>query len=301
MKEPIIVSVGGGKGGVGKSTVTSYLGAALSQKGHTVGFVDADLGGANLHSFVGVKRPRLGLQDFLSGRAATLEDIAVQTAIPHSWLISGASDILELANPKFSQKQRLISSLKKMKADYILVDLAAGTNHHVTDFYAAFPCGIIVSDSLTISIENAYGFLKNGIVRGLMRLFPDNRDAAHFVRRLSDSRAETGFSTVHEMLAAAGPVFPEECRRMKEWLFGKKNFLVLNMVREEQDIGVGRRFIDMVKKYLSVPLSYIGYISYEPEFRASVRESRPAGLLASKTIAGCFDSIASNLCALTKG
>jgi flagellar biosynthesis protein FlhG len=187
-----------------------------------------------------------------------------------------------------------------MPADFILIDLGAGTGHHVTDFFAAFPYGIIVSDSLPISIENAYGFLKNGILRGLMRLFPDNRTVAQFVKRLSDSRDERGFSTVQEMLTAASTAHPEECRRMKEWLFEKKTFLVLNMIREEEDVRVGRRFIDMVKKYLSVPLSYIGYISYDTDFRSSVRESKPAGSGASKAAADCFDAIAANLCALTK-
>lgn len=126
MQDPIIVSVGGGKGGVGKSMVTANLGAVLSQKGFRVGFIDADLGGANLHSFVGVKRPLSGLQDFLAGRSKSLEEVACKTAIPNTWLISGASDIMDLADPKFSQKQRIISHLKNMKADFIFIDLAAG-------------------------------------------------------------------------------------------------------------------------------------------------------------------------------
>jgi flagellar biosynthesis protein FlhG len=82
MIDPIFVSIGGGKGGVGKSTVAAHLGAMLSKKGFSVGFIDADLGGANLHSFVGVKRPSLGLQDFLSGRGKSLEQVACKTAIP---------------------------------------------------------------------------------------------------------------------------------------------------------------------------------------------------------------------------
>jgi flagellar biosynthesis protein FlhG len=301
MNHPIIVSVGGGKGGVGKSTVTSYLGAALSKKEYSVGFVDADLGGANLHSFLGVKRPRMGLQDFLSGRVKTLGETAVETCIPGSWLISGASDILELANPKFGQKQRLISSLRKLNADYIFVDLAAGTGFHVTDFYASFSHGIIVSDSLPISIENAYGFLKNGILRGLTRLFPDRKDVSRFVQRLSDSKAAEGFATVSEMLSAAARVYPEETTLMKQWLADRRNFLVLNMIKDKTDIGVGRRFVELVRKYLSVSLSYIGYICYAPEIRTAVRESKPAVLSPSASVNGCFEAIAANLCALTRG
>ncbi len=300
MNAPIIVSVGGGKGGVGKSTVASYLGTALSGKGYSVGFVDADLGGANLHTFLGVKLPSAGLQDFLSGRLRVLQQAAVDISLNRSWLLSGASDILELANPKFSQKQRLISNLKKMKADYILVDLAAGTGHHVTDFYASFPYGIVVSDCLAPSIENAYGFLKNSILRGLMRLFPERKEVAQFVKRLSDSKSSDGFSTVNEMLSAAARVFPLETNLMREWLFERKNFLVLNMVRDETDVAVGRRFAEFVRKYLSVSLSYIGYIFYAPQIRIAVREGKGAQASAG-AVRDCFEAIASNLCALTQG
>jgi len=65
MKDPIIISVGGGKGGIGKSTITANIGASLTLKGYSVGYIDADLGGANLHLCLGVKRPYAGLQDYI--------------------------------------------------------------------------------------------------------------------------------------------------------------------------------------------------------------------------------------------
>jgi len=77
-----------------------------------------------------------------------------------------------------------------------------------------------------------------------------------------------------EMLNAAAKEFPRETRAMREWLSMKKNFLVVNMVREEEDIRIGKRFTDMVKKYLSLSLYYIGYISFAPEFRDSMRSPR---------------------------
>ena len=46
--------MGGGKGGIGKSMVSANLGVALAQAGHKVLLVDADLGGANLHTCLGV-------------------------------------------------------------------------------------------------------------------------------------------------------------------------------------------------------------------------------------------------------
>ena len=46
--------VGGGKGGIGKSLLTAALGWQLARMGKRVVLVDADLGGANLHTCLGV-------------------------------------------------------------------------------------------------------------------------------------------------------------------------------------------------------------------------------------------------------
>src|SRR5512136_1558160 len=48
-----IWSVGGGKGGIGKSLIAASLGWQLARMGRRVVLVDADLGGANLHTCLG--------------------------------------------------------------------------------------------------------------------------------------------------------------------------------------------------------------------------------------------------------
>jgi flagellar biosynthesis protein FlhG len=302
MKDSIIISIGGGKGGVGKSTLTTNLGTMLSQKGYSVGFIDADLGGANLHLCLGVKRPQAGLQDYINGKYKNLQDVAIPTQIPNSWLVSGASDILELANPNYAQKQKIINNLKKLDADYILIDLGAGSDFHVTDFYTAFPYGIVVIDGLPTSIENAYGFLKNGIIRGLVRLFPKHDILQNRIKCFSDPVSKKGFATIDELLSSLMRDFPQEVTIMKEWLHQRKTFLVLNMVKSADDIKIGNRFAELVKKYLSTPLYYIGYIIYSPEFRTAIKEMRPIILNTEQVKAKeCFDAIAQNLISLTRG
>ncbi|MBD3346855.1 MAG: P-loop NTPase [Chitinivibrionales bacterium] len=300
--DPIIISIGGGKGGIGKSTITSNVGTALLQKNYNVGFIDADLGGANLHHCLGIQRPSKGLRDYLTGKIKELNDIAIPTPMGNSWLISGASDIVELANPRFSQKKKIIRNLSKMNADYILVDLGAGTGTNVTDFFAAFPYGIVVTDGSAASIENAYGFLKNGIIRGLVRLFPGNKEVQKFIHRSSTSTEGESYATIKEMISAATLRFPAETRLMKEYLHSKRIFLILNMVRDSSDVARGRRFIEIVKKYLSLKMLYIGYIVYSKDVNTSFREMRPImqGTNA-KEIRNAFTSITTNLIALTQG
>lgn len=302
MKDPIIISIGGGKGGVGKSTITANVGATLSQRGFSIGFIDADLGGANLHLCLGVRRPRLGLQDYMKGTCKNLDEIALPTLVPNSWLISGASDILELANPNFAQKQKIINNLKKMNADYILVDLGAGSSSHVTDFFAAFPYGIVVTDGLPTSIENAYGYLKNGIVRGMARLFAGNTEIQNRIKNFSDPVSKKGFVTVSELLENLHNDYPQEVISINNWLHQRRCFLILNMVKTAEDVNIGTRFAEMVKKYLAINLHYIGYITFTPEIRTSIKEMKPIMLEEepSKT-RDCFEAVTQNLISITKG
>src|SRR5436189_1007178 len=86
-----IWSVGGGKGGIGKSLLTASLGWQLAQLGKRVLLVDADLGGANLHTCLGIPSPERTLGDFIHRQVAKIEDIAVETGISGLRLISGAS------------------------------------------------------------------------------------------------------------------------------------------------------------------------------------------------------------------
>src|SRR3990170_8975838 len=62
---PKVWAVGGGKGGVGKSLVTSSLGILLAQSGKKVLIIDADFGAANLHTFFGVQGAKTSLSTFL--------------------------------------------------------------------------------------------------------------------------------------------------------------------------------------------------------------------------------------------
>lgn len=299
---PIIVSIGGGKGGVGKSTLAANIGALLAQEGNRVGFIDADLGGANLHLCVGVRRPRLSLADYLAGRVKELPAVAVETVIPNSWLISGAGDILGLANPKYAQKQKLLTNIRRLDADYLLVDLGAGSDANVTDFFSAFPYGVVVCDSLPTSIENAYAFLKNATLRGLSRLFGPRSDARRHLHRFADPRSESGFGSMGELLSYLEREAPGEARRAREWLAGRGTFLVINMVREREDVEAGRRFADIVKKYLNTNLFYLGYVVEDPRVRRSHKAMRPVVMTEGASVTrDCFRAITRNLCTLTKG
>ena len=109
-------AVGGGKGGVGKSFLTTNIGVLLAKEGKRVVLMDLDLGGANLHTCLGVTDLDRGVSDFLMRRYEELEEALVPTQVPNLFLLSGAQDSLNIANPKYAQKIRLLRELKKIEA-----------------------------------------------------------------------------------------------------------------------------------------------------------------------------------------
>ena len=111
---PRIVAVGGGKGGVGKSTVAANLALAIGRLGHRVALVDADLGAANLHTMLGALHPASTLSDFLDQTVDSLDAVRLNVG-PNVDLIPGSSRPGS-ANLPASQKVRLIRAIARTPA-----------------------------------------------------------------------------------------------------------------------------------------------------------------------------------------
>jgi flagellar biosynthesis protein FlhG len=159
------IAIGGGKGGIGKSLVAVTLGIELVRRGLRVVLVDCDLGGANLHSFLGMEYPRETLSDFVLRRVESLSQLVITTPVPGLGLVSGARNAIQVANPMHQQKLRLLRAVAKLDADVAILDLGAGTHYNVVDFFLQAHHGILVIVPEPTSVENAYRFLKAAFLR----------------------------------------------------------------------------------------------------------------------------------------
>jgi flagellar biosynthesis protein FlhG len=75
-RSPQVWAVGGGKGGIGKSVLSILISMALAESGKDTVVIDGDLGGANLHTFMGIRTPSRTLNDFINRQVDTLDDVA---------------------------------------------------------------------------------------------------------------------------------------------------------------------------------------------------------------------------------
>jgi flagellar biosynthesis protein FlhG len=291
----MIWTIGGGKGGSGKSFITTNVGICLSKLGIRVVLIDADLGGANLHTFLGISPPVLSLSDFIKKRVSHLREVLIPTAVPNLQLLTGAQDLLNAADAKSVQKKKLVRSIQSLESDTALVDLGAGNSLSVLDFFLISDGGILVVTPEPTSIENTYRFLKSAFYRRL-RQSVSSTSVKALIDGAMDRKNEMGIQNPYDLIKAAGGMDEGDAQRMIEEIETFRPNLILNQVRSKKDIEIGFSIRSACLKYFGIRLHYLGYVVYDQDVNHSIRRRRPLVLdNPSSRAAQCVMEIASRL------
>jgi flagellar biosynthesis protein FlhG len=271
-KEGSIMAVGGGKGGVGKSFVLSSVGMSLAKKGRVI-MIDADLGGANLHNFLGISRPATSLTDFFE-RKVPLSELVTDTGIENLGLLSGMLGSIGAESIKHVQKQKLFSHIRKLEADYILIDLGAGTHFNTIDTLLLADTKVIVITPEIVSIENMYNFVRNLFFRRLGTVL-----SGHGYRELLvttwKARQDLCISTFKQLVDHLKTVSPDLQRAINQELDDFTINIVLNQARTNHDIMVGNSVKSVCRKFFGINALYSGYVEYDNIVSRSVNQRKP--------------------------
>ena len=271
---PRLLAIGSGKGGVGKTFVTANLATALARLGKRVVVVDADLDGANLHTCLGVPAPRRSLADFVSEREDDLGKLLVDTPLANLKLIGATHGNLADAQPSHLRRVRLLRGLRQLDADVVLIDLGAGADAAVLDYFLVSDDGILVLQPEPTSVENAYSFLRAAFYRR-MRLAMVGHGVRQLVTLAMDQRNERGIRTPLDLLREIEATDTVEARRFVETMRLFRPRLIVNSARTAEDVKLGFAVCSVCKKFFGIDAEYLGYVNYDDEARRSVSMRRP--------------------------
>ena len=272
---PRIWAIGGGKGGVGKSVVTTNLAVAIARSGARVAIVDADLGGANLHTMVGVPSPKRNLSDFIAKRVSNLAEIMTPTPIDNLWLISGAKAVLETANPNYGQKGKILRNIAKLDVDHVFLDLGAGTAFNVLDFFLVARKGVLVVVPEATSVENAYFFIKAAYFRKLKRARP-RAQVKDAINQVMSSEARKSVRTPRDLMAQVMMVDAEAGAALMEEASTFSPSVIINRVERSEQARLGIEMGSACRDYFGINLRCLGTLPFDNLVRRSVDERRPA-------------------------
>ncbi len=143
-----------GKGGVGKTTSTANIGAALAQQGHSVVLVDADIGLRNLDVVMGLEnRIVFHLIDVLKGKCSLQKAVIKDRRIDGLYLLP-SSQVDEKDAVNEEQMLHLVTQLKK-SYDYVIIDCPAGIEQGFRNAIAGADEAVVVATPEVSSIRDA--------------------------------------------------------------------------------------------------------------------------------------------------
>ena len=266
-----IIAVGGGKGGVGKSFVSSSLAIFLAQMGYETLAVDLDLGGANLHTCLGQPLWDNGINEYIKNPDLKFTDIIQGTTWPKLKLVSGSSEVYDVANVDEAQRSRVMSAIFSHKADFTILDLSAGTHLSTLDFFLMARHKMVVFTPEPSSIENAYRFLKAAFFRKLRR-YEHQLQLKSQIDELIINAATMNVKSPADLIRVLIKQEPVLGQKLKNILCEMNFEIVLNQARTRQEIDLGVQLQSVCNKYFGFPCEFVGGLEYDNAVWQSLRQ-----------------------------
>jgi flagellar biosynthesis protein FlhG len=277
-----VIAVGGGRGGVGKSIVAVNLAVYLAQLGRKVLLIDADPAGAELHTALGLgqrvslasSKGKLGDAAAARGDEAEEDDLtAIPTQVPGLSLVPQLYRAGSTVPVRPGRKARWARELKHLEADYVLLDLGAGTQPATLDLFLTADFGICVSTPEPPSMEASYRFVRAAFVRALRRALVKDRFKLRLIER---AESELGPLPAPQDLVHAIARYDTSLGQLAATELSRiRPRLVVNNARLRPDTDLGLSMCDLARRHLGVNFDYVGHIEQDDAVWLSVVHRRP--------------------------
>jgi flagellar biosynthesis protein FlhG len=261
--KPFFIPIASGKGGVGKSILAANLAVALANTGHSVVAIDLDLGGSNLYSYLGLENTYAGIGDYLISKKGKLIDYLVQTNIPNLRYLAADHRITFLANIAFAQKVKLINEIKNIRADYIVIDLGAGTTFNTLDYFDFSNNGFVITTFEKPAILNTLSFIKNFIHRVALKEIRQNNTITAEINIAYKKITGDDFLTISNIIEIVDKADAALASKIIANIKSYQPRIIFNRGNSPDQLEVINHMHQSIKKYLSVDLCFFGFLFEE--------------------------------------
>ena len=262
-----ILPIASGKGGVGKSLLSANLAIALGQAGKKVVLCDLDLGASNLHLAIGQNVKNRSIGTYLTDKTE-FKDIIEPTEYENVSFIAGDSQIPGLTSLKAAQKAKLLRNFRSIDADFLILDLGAGTHQIILDMFLQSPQGILITAPTVTATLDGYLFLKNCVFRLMYTTYKKGTAGHELLEQVRKNSQQMKSLYIPQITQALEKIDPESTKLFKARMQQFCPRLVLNMIEDPKDAASASRIRNSCKQYLGLEIDYLGLlpvIIYKPK------------------------------------
>lgn len=267
-----ILPIASGKGGVGKSLLSANLAIALGQAGKKVVLCDLDLGASNLHLAIGQNVKNKSIGTYLTDKTE-FKDIIEPTEYENVSFIAGDSQIPGLTSLKAAQKTKLLRNFRSIDADFLILDLGAGTHQIILDMFLQSPQGILVTAPTVTATLDGYLFLKNCVFRLMYTTYKRGTEGNKLLEQVRMNSQKMKSLYIPQIAQSLEQVDPENTKLFKARMSQFCPRLVLNMIDDPKDAASATRIRNSCKQYLGLEIDYLG-LMYRDQLQDKALSSR---------------------------
>jgi flagellar biosynthesis protein FlhG len=271
-----IIAVGGAKGGVGKSALAANLAVGLALLGQKVVLADLDLGGADVHLYLGVKSLPKTWNDFLDKKVNSIEEIITPTPYEGLNLIGGDSSRLGSENLPYSQKSKIMRHLREMEGDYLILDLGGNSSYNALDFFLFADLKIVISGTEPASILDSYSFVKVSVYRLLERFFSEHKSFKDLAQKIKNgSLGQSKDLSLDSILEEVRQRDPSAYDKLKDRYDRFCVSLVVNMAENRKDFQIAESMQRVLKEKCLLDVGILGTMPFDKLARRAARSFTP--------------------------
>jgi flagellar biosynthesis protein FlhG len=263
-------TIGGGKGGVGKSFLSAAMAAALARAGKSVVLVDANLAAPDLHAYAGVKAPGLTLLDVLE-RRATLQDALTVTSHPSLRFLSCVGDEPGMSELTREEQEHMAACLSSLDAEFVLIDVGCGISFQVLDFFNLADEAIVVTSPDPASMRCTFKYIRNAAYRRVQERFGGQDEVKTAFQRLRRMSGAAQPQTMKNFLDLLRPKAPEAAQSITNMLNDWQPQLLVNMAVSEQDHRTADIIHSAVRRFLNIDLLACGVTHVDAALQRSTQ------------------------------
>jgi len=288
--------ISSGKGGAGKTFITSSFGITIAKLGKKVLLIDLDASGGNLNTSLGYPHSNTNLSAFWSGEKKLKETI-LETQIPRLSYIQGHWNQWVPLNMDLKKGRDLMTQARELNYDFVIIDVGTGAAEFHLDLFNQADQKYLILNPEPSSIEKTYRFLESLISWNLKQSSTPEL-YARMVNALTQYRAQyqVGSLSFRDYLCnSIGFQF-----KSFEQLDQSPVRLVVNQTRSQQDRDLGYSMQSVCRKFYDLPLRYVGWVDYDNAVwqssrgRTQVLIDKPFTPLAGQFLSMCKEVTQSN-------